>query len=126
MQFVAESHDGTGFYHGKNKKLFSKYYDNCQCNAIFATITKDKKMAAAKYGWFALRYWAEKLEKKYPRTNLISLSNGKLAQMLLSLEEAEGMSPLPSDRAYFSALADAWAEVKYGRDDSQDIPDAYK
>lgn len=83
-------------------------------------------MASNVIGWFALRYWAEKLEKKYHGTNLISLTDEKLAQMLLSLKEAEGMPPLPREEAYFSALVDAWVEVKWGRDDSHDMPDAYK
>lgn len=83
-------------------------------------------MATDKNGWFALRYWAEKLQKNYPGTNFVTLTNGKLAKMLLSLKEAEGMPSLPRDGAYFSALVDAWLEVKYGRDDSRDMPDAYK
>lgn len=82
-------------------------------------------MAANEYGWFALHYWAEKLEKKYPRTNLIALSNGKLAQMLLSLKEAEGMPPLPNDKSYFYALACAWVEVQHGGPEPKAIPDAY-
>ena len=83
-------------------------------------------MAANEIGWFALRYWAEKLQKKYPGTNFVTLTDEKLAKMLLSLKEAEGMPPLPREGSYFSALVDAWIELKWGRDDSSDMPDAYK
>jgi len=79
-----------------------------------------------KYGWMALDYWAEKLEEKYPRTNLFAVSNAKLAEMLMSLDEAAGMPPLPDRRSYFSALMSAWIEVQYGEDTSKSIPDAYK
>ena len=81
---------------------------------------------AHEYGWNAFRYWANKLERKYPRTNLASLSREELCEMLMSLKEAEGMPPLPDEKAYFSALTDAWLEIQYGRDSSKDIPDAYK
>jgi len=84
------------------------------------------KKSEIRFGWYALRYWAGKLEGNFPRTNLAALNNERLAEMLMSLKEAEGMPPLPDDKAYFSALADAWLEVQYGRDDSRDIPDAYK
>lgn len=76
-------------------------------------------------GWFALQYWAEKLEKKYPRTNLLSLSNKELSQMLLSLKEAKGMPPLPKDKSYFYALACAWVDVQHGGPEPKAIPDAY-
>ena len=56
----------------------------------------------------------------------MAMSNKELSEMLLSLDKAEGMPHLPRDRAYFSALVDAWIEIKYGRDDSKDMPDAYK
>ena len=79
-----------------------------------------------KFGWMALLYWAELLEEKYPRTNLMAVSHEKLSEMLLSLDEAVGMPPLPEMKSYFSALMDAWIEVQYGKDSSKDIPDAYK
>ena len=81
---------------------------------------------ATKHDWFDLKYWAEELEKKYPKTNLLALKNKDLAQMLLSLKKAEGMPRLPKDSAYFYALACAWVDVQYGgRDDTKEIPDAY-
>lgn len=84
-----------------------------------------RKKMGNKQGWFALKFWATELEKKYPRTNLIALSNKKLAEMLLSLDEAQGMPSLPNDRAYFFALASAWVEVQHGGPDTKAIPDAY-
>ena len=45
--------------------------------------------------------------------------------MLLSLDEAKGMPPLPDDEVYFFALTSKWVVVQYGGDDSNDIPDAY-
>ena len=78
-----------------------------------------------KYGWYALNHWATALERKYPRKNLLSVSDRELAKMLLSLDEAKGMPSLPDEKAYFSALVSAWIEVQYGRDDSKAIPDAY-
>lgn len=86
---------------------------------------KKGKMADNEYGWFALRYWAEKLEKKYPRTNLLSLSNKELSRRLLSLKEAKGMPPLPNDKSYFYALACAWVDVQHGGSEPKAIPDAY-
>ncbi|MBO4519697.1 MAG: hypothetical protein J5787_00660 [Alphaproteobacteria bacterium] len=80
---------------------------------------------ADEYDWFSLDFWAEELEKKYPSTNLFSLSDQKLSEMLLSLEAAKGMSALPTKKSYFSALRSAWTVVQYGGDDSKDIPDAY-
>ena len=74
--------------------------------------------------WFSLRFWAEELEKKYPRTNLFSLSDERLSQMLLSLDKAKGMPPLPEEEAYFSALASAWSVVQNG-EETKKIPDAY-
>jgi hypothetical protein len=78
-----------------------------------------------KHGWFALEFWATELEKKYPRTNLFALSNKKLAEMLLSLDKAQGMPSLPNDKAYFNALASAWVEVQHGGKEPKEIPDAY-
>ena len=57
---------------------------------------------------------------------MATLSRKELCEMLMSLKEAEGMPPLPDEKAYFSALTDAWLEIQYGRDSSKDIPDAYK
>lgn len=79
----------------------------------------------AKKGWLALEYWAKALEKKYPRTNLFSLSNKELSQMLLSLDEAKGMPSLPNRNSYFSALVSAWVVVQHGGDNSKEMPDAY-
>lgn len=78
-----------------------------------------------KHDWLPLNFWANALEKKYPGTNLISLSDEKLKQMLLSLDEAKGMPELPNEDVYYYALACAWAVVQYGYDDSHDVPDAY-
>ena len=78
-----------------------------------------------KHDWYSLSFWANELEKKYPRTNLLSLSDEKLAQMLLSLDEAKGMPELPDDDVYFYALTCAWVVVQHGGEDPKVIPDAY-
>ena len=81
---------------------------------------------ATKHDWFDLKYWAEELEKKYPKTNLLALKNKDLVQMLLSLKKAEGMTHLPKNSAYFHALVCAWVVVQHGGvDDSHDVPDAW-
>ena len=76
--------------------------------------------------WDNVRFWAAELDKKYPHTNLISLTDEKLSEMLLSLASAEGMPALPRDDAFFFAIKSAWAVVQNGGvDDSGDVPDAY-
>ena len=83
-------------------------------------------MADNNQSWNNVRFWAEELEKKYPETDLISLSIQELSEMLLSLEVAKGMPELPQDKVYFFALKSAWAIVQNGGvDDSGDVPDAY-
>ena len=77
------------------------------------------------HGWNDLTFWANELENKYPRTNLLSLSYKDLAQMLRSLDNAKGMPELPDDDVYFFALASAWVVVQHGGEDSKDVPDAY-
>lgn len=76
--------------------------------------------------WDDVQFWAAELEKKYPRTNLIALSDKKLSEMLLSLDAAKGMPELPRDDVYFFAVKSAWVVVQHGGvDDSGDVPDAY-
>ena len=77
------------------------------------------------HDWYSLDFWANELDKKYPRTNLIALSNEQLAQMLCSLDKAKGMPELPNDDVYFFALTSAWIVLQHGVDDSNDVPDAY-
>ena len=78
-----------------------------------------------KHDWYDLDFWANELEKKYPRTNLLSLSYEDLAQMFRSLDKAKRMPELPDDDVYFFALASAWVVVQHGGEDSKDVPDAY-
>lgn len=75
--------------------------------------------------WDDIRFWAAELDKKHPRTNLISLPDEKLAEMLLSLDASKGMPALPRDDVFFYAVKSAWAVVQNGVDDSGDVPDAY-
>lgn len=75
--------------------------------------------------WDDIRFWAAELDKKYPRTDLISLPDEKLSEMLLSLDSAEGMPALPQDDVFFFAVKSAWSVVQNGVDDSGDVPDAY-
>ena len=79
----------------------------------------------AKRDWDDVRFWAQELDKKYPRTDLISLSDKELAERLLSLEAAQAMPALPQDDVYFFAVKSAWSVVQNGADDSDDAPDAY-
>ena len=78
-----------------------------------------------KRSWDDVRFWAAELERKYPRTDLISLTDQELSEMLLSLESARDMNAVPQDDVYFLALKSAWAVVQNGVDDSGDVPDAY-
>lgn len=78
-----------------------------------------------KRDWDDVRFWARELDKEYPRTDLISLSDERLSEMLSSLESARGMPALPRDDVYFFAVKSAWSVVQNGVDDSDDAPDAY-
>ena len=79
-----------------------------------------------KKDWDNVHFWAAELDKKYPQTDLIALSDKKHLQMLLSLEAAEGMPVLQQSDVYFFALKSAWSVVQHGGiDDSGDEPDAY-
>lgn len=76
--------------------------------------------------WDNVRFWAAELDKKYPCTDLISLTDKKLSEMLLSLDLAKGMPALPQDDVFFFAVKSAWSVVQHGGvDDSGDVPDAY-
>lgn len=77
------------------------------------------------HGWINVRFFAEELDKKYPQTDLISLSDENLKQMLISLDAAKGMPALPEDDAFFFAVKSAWSVVQHGVDDSGEVPDAY-
>ena len=72
--------------------------------------------------WADLPYWAGLLNEKYPRTDLLSLSDDELKKMLLSFESA---SELPREETYFLALKSAWAVVQNGVEDAGDVSDAY-
>ena len=76
------------------------------------------------HDWFALQFWATELEKKYPETDLIGLSNKEMAEMLLSLDAAKGMPSLPDDKVYYFALASVWAVVQHGGVNPKTVPDA--
>ena len=67
-----------------------------------------------KQDWDNVRFWAQRLDEKYPRTDLISLSDQTLSEMLLSLEAAEGMPAVPQEDFYFFSLKSAWAVVQNG------------
>ena len=76
--------------------------------------------------WNDVHFWAAELDKKYPRTNLIALSDQKLSEMLLSLDAAKDMPALPQDDVYYFAVKSAWVVVQHGGvDDSGNVPDAY-
>ena len=75
--------------------------------------------------WDDVRFWAQKLDENHPRTDLISLSDKELSEMLSSLDEAKGMPFPPQDDFYFFALKSAWSVIRNGGDDSGDAPDAY-
>ena len=72
-----------------------------------------------------VRFWAKALDKKYPKTDLLSLSDERLKQMLCSLKTTEDLPDFPDDKVYFYTLKSAWAVVQNGADDSGDISDAY-
>ncbi len=72
--------------------------------------------------WENIRYWAEVLNEKYPRTDLLSLSDDELKRMLLSFAH---VSELPEEKTYFLALKSAWAVVQNGVEDAGDVSDAY-
>ena len=78
-----------------------------------------------KTGWDCVRFWAQALEKKYPGTDLLSLQDRQLKEMLLSLDSAAGLPALPDDNVYFWAVKSAWSVVQNGADDANDVPDAY-
>lgn len=78
-----------------------------------------------KTGWDCVRFWAQALEEKYPGTDLLSLQDGQLKEMLLSLDSAAGLPALPDDNVYFWAVKSAWSVVQNGADDANDVPDAY-
>lgn len=63
--------------------------------------------------------------KKYPGTDLLSLQDRQLKEMLLSLDSAAGLPALPDDNVYFWAVKSAWSVVQNGADDANDVPDAY-
>lgn len=77
-----------------------------------------------KRDWLSVEFWAKELEKKYPKTNLFSLSDEKLGQMLLSLDNAKGMPSLPDDSSYYTALISEWSVVQCGYNDFGEVPDA--
>ena len=79
----------------------------------------------AKRDWDEVRFWAQELDKKYPRTDLISLPDDRLSEMLLSLKESQGMPALPQDDVFFFAVKSAWSVIQNGVDDSGQAPDAY-
>ena len=72
-----------------------------------------------------VRFWAKALDKKYPKTDLLSLSDDRLKQMLSSLKTPEYLPDFPDDKVYFYTLKSAWAVVQNGADDSGDVSDAY-
>lgn len=78
-----------------------------------------------KIGWDCVRFWAQALEEKYPGTDLLSLQDWQLKEMLLSLDSASGLPALPDDNVYFWAVKSAWSVVQNGADDANDVPDAY-
>lgn len=86
---------------------------------------QEDEIMLLKRSWYNLKFWAKKLNKQFPHTNLIGLSDEKLGQMLLSLKQAKGMPPLPNDDVYFYSLKCIWVEIQYGDEGSDDIPDAY-
>ena len=79
----------------------------------------------AKRNWDDVRFWAQELDKKYPRTDLISLSDKRLSEMLVSLDAAQGMPASPQEDVYFFAVKSAWSVIQNGVDDSGQAPDAY-
>ena len=60
-----------------------------------------------KTGWDCVRFWAQALEEKYPGTDLLSLQDRQLKEMLLSLDSAAGLPALPDDNVYFWAVKSA-------------------
>lgn len=78
-----------------------------------------------KTGWDCVRFWAQALEEKYPGTDLLSLQDRQLKEMLLSLDSAAGLPALPDDNVYFWAVKSAWSVVQNGADDANDVSDAY-
>lgn len=78
-----------------------------------------------KDGWNNVRFLAQALEDKYPKTDLLSLRDDRLKEMLLSLDCAIGLPDLPDDKVYFLAVKSAWSVVQNGVDDAGDVPDAY-
>ncbi len=78
-----------------------------------------------KVGWDNIQFWAQSLEEKYPGTDLLSLRDNRLKEMLLSLDSAAGLPDLPDDKVYFWAVKSAWSVVQNGVDDAGDVPDAY-
>ena len=72
-----------------------------------------------------IKFWAKALEEKYPRTDLLSLSDMRLKEMLSSFDCCNRIDSLPTDGAYFLALKSAWSAVRNGYDDRNDVPDAY-
>lgn len=76
-------------------------------------------------GWDSVQFWARALEEKYPGTDLLSLQDQQLKEMLLSLDSAAGLPALPDDKVYFWAVKSAWSVVQNGADDANDVSDAY-
>ena len=80
-------------------------------------------MVADKKSWNDVQFWARELHKKYPRTDLITLSDKDLVQMMLSLDAAKGMPELKADDVYCFAVKSQWSLARHGYDDSVAVPD---
>ncbi|HAW33148.1 MAG TPA: hypothetical protein DCX19_00640 [Alphaproteobacteria bacterium] len=75
----------------------------------------------ADFDWTDVRFVARMLEKDYPDTDLIALSDDELREMMAAVAKSDAV---PADSVYALAVKSAWSVLQNGADDSRDAPDA--
>ncbi len=73
------------------------------------------------FDWTDVRGVAQMLDKRYPDTDLIPLSDDDLRKMMTVVAKTD---EVPADSVYALAVKSAWSVLQNGADDSNDSPEA--
>lgn len=62
--------------------------------------------------WDSYLPLAQELEKNFPQTDVLSVSDSTLAEMLSSLPMTRGWGEMPREKDFFYRLKIAWVQIR--------------
>lgn len=78
-----------------------------------------------KLSWSSFKPIASLLQENHPHTDLLTLSDEDLMEMISHLDATHTLSDMPKDKTFFLAIKTAWENLRHPDDNEGEDPSAY-